>query len=72
MGKNYHLGENSNYSCFWPVGNLREKPVLVYSAVARVCGFPLPNYSTDFSGFAQWCVIFRYSCIYAETVLRLL
>jgi len=25
MGKNYHLGENSNYSCFWPVGNLREK-----------------------------------------------
>jgi len=46
MGKNYHVGKNPNYDCFWPVGNLREKPVLVYSAVTRICGFlppPLSN-----------------------------
>jgi len=44
------VGKNPNYSCFWPVGNLGEKPVLVYSAVARICGFPPPK----FSGFAYW------------------
>jgi len=47
------MGKNPNHSCFWPVGNLKEKPVLVYSAVARICGSP-SNYSTDFSGVAHW------------------
>jgi hypothetical protein len=43
MGKNYHVGKNPNYSCFWSVGNLKEKPILFYCAVARICGSPSPH-----------------------------